>query len=325
MADDNKGPETSSEINGLIFKELIKRGYSLEGNTRVWNIADSKLWYITPEQAQGYLDLEDSESYQALASGPEYELIENNIDEVIERIGNEPVNVVDLGCGDGNKAAHIVEHLISKGLEVRYCPIDISGYLVQKAVETFSKKKIGEIVETKWNISDFENLDNVIPLMDSGKFKKNLFLLLGQTLGNFELNEILYSIRNAMRKKDIFVAVVGVVHPKWEERAKNAKNDKKMNSFLAHIPRQLGLKEDEIEFGSRFKNSRIEFYYTIKVDKKVTLYDKSVYFQKGDQVIVLVAYKKEKQELLEIMNMHFDEVLMKIHSDNATALIIATE
>ena len=45
-------------INDLIFKELIKRGYSLEGNTRVWNIADSKLWYLTPEQSEAFLDIE---------------------------------------------------------------------------------------------------------------------------------------------------------------------------------------------------------------------------------------------------------------------------
>ena len=54
----------AQKINDLIFKELIKRGYSLEGNTRVWNIADSKLWYLTPEQAQGYLDLDsDKDAY----------------------------------------------------------------------------------------------------------------------------------------------------------------------------------------------------------------------------------------------------------------------
>ena len=53
-------------INDLIFKELIKRGYSLEGNTRVWNIADSKLWYLTPEQAQAYLE--------AVEKAPDYKL-----------------------------------------------------------------------------------------------------------------------------------------------------------------------------------------------------------------------------------------------------------
>ena len=53
----------TTQINDLIFKELIKRGYSLEGNTRIWNIADSKLWYLTNEQAQAYLDLENSQEY----------------------------------------------------------------------------------------------------------------------------------------------------------------------------------------------------------------------------------------------------------------------
>ena len=51
-------------INDLIFKELIKRGYSLKGNTRIWNISDSKLWYLKPDQAQAYLDLERSKVYQ---------------------------------------------------------------------------------------------------------------------------------------------------------------------------------------------------------------------------------------------------------------------
>ena len=55
-----------TEINGMIFKELIKRGYSLDGNTRIWNIADSKLWYLKPEQAQAFLDLENSQDYKKI-------------------------------------------------------------------------------------------------------------------------------------------------------------------------------------------------------------------------------------------------------------------
>jgi len=44
----NNSLVNNSKINDLIFKELLKRGYSLEGNTRIWNLADSKLWYLTP-------------------------------------------------------------------------------------------------------------------------------------------------------------------------------------------------------------------------------------------------------------------------------------
>ena len=133
------------EINDLIFKELIKRGYALEGNTRVWNIADSKLRYLTPEQAQAYLDLEGSNEYRKLV-GTEFELIENNMKEIIKELGDGSFNIVDLGCGDGNKAAHIIEHLRKKS-KIRYCPIDISGYMVHKAVGTVSKMNVGEIID----------------------------------------------------------------------------------------------------------------------------------------------------------------------------------
>jgi uncharacterized SAM-dependent methyltransferase len=225
-------------INDLIFKELLKRGYSLEGNTRVWNIADSKLWYLTPDQSQAYLDLENSKEYQKMASSPEFKLVEKWINLLKKEAGAEAVNVIDLGCGDGKKAAHVIEHLKKAGIKVRYCPIDI-----------------------RWNISDFENLENVVPLLVKGEFKKNLFLLLGYTLGNFEIHELLYAIKSAMSCGDLFVAVAGIGSSKWEERAKTAKDDKKTNLFFKHILLQLGMKKGDVEFGSRFKNSRIEFYY----------------------------------------------------------------
>ena len=65
------------KINDLIFKELLKRGYRLEGKTRVWNVADSKLWYITPKQAQGFLDLEKNKNYKRDIIDKEVSLIES--------------------------------------------------------------------------------------------------------------------------------------------------------------------------------------------------------------------------------------------------------
>jgi len=63
------------EINDLIFKELLKRGYKLEGKTRVWDVADSKLWYLTPKQAQGFLDLSKTEGYKKSIIEKEVSLI----------------------------------------------------------------------------------------------------------------------------------------------------------------------------------------------------------------------------------------------------------
>lgn len=311
------------EVNGLIFKELMKRGYSLDGKTRVWNIADSKLWYLTPEQAQAYLDVENSEDYKDGASNSEYDLIEKNINEIRKEIGTEPVNIVDLGCGDGKKAAHIIG-LLKKDRSIRYCPIDISSYMVREAIKTLSKQKIDEIIDLQYNISDFENLDNITPLLTRGKFKKSLFLLLGYTLGNFEIYEILYQIRGAMSKGDTLIIVSGLGSKKWKEWADDARNHKKsnMDSFFIHTPLQLGFEEKDLDFGARFQNSRVEYYYTVKENKTINFQGKEISFIKGDQIVVAVSYKHEKEMLLSTLNSYFDAVHLKVSKDGATFLAI---
>ena len=325
MAKEHKPQEAKPVINDLIFKELIKRGYSLEGKTRVWNIADSKLWYLTPNQAQAYLDLEEDSSYQEQTGQPQAEdLVEANIKEIIEETGTSPINIVDLGCGDGSKAINIIELLRKKvpSLKIRYCPIDISGYMVQKAIETVSKKDVDEIIEFQYNISDFENLENVTPLLINGDYKKNIFLLLGNTLGNFEIHELLYEIRSAMNPGDVFIVDTAIDDENQEQRTEAYRKSKWINQWMINVPLQLGLSKSEVELGVRFKNQRIEAYYTINSDVKVVFQNKEVQFNKGDQIIIVVAYKHKKEDLLTYFNMHFGKVSLNASKDMAKALII---
>jgi len=311
------------QVNDLIFKELVKRGYSLEGKTRVWNIADSKLWYLTPEQAQAYLDLDSDQIYKKNTGQLQAEdLIKENIKEILEKIGDSPINIVDLGCGDGKKAAEMIREMkrVKKDLKIRYCPVDISGYMVTEAINTFSKLNAGRVIEFKYNISDFENLENITPLLRRDSFKKNVILLLGNTLGNFDVNELLYEIRTGMERGDIFIVDTAVDDKRQDERAEAYRKNKRLNEWLIQIPLQLGLSEKDVELGVRFRNSRIEAFYTIKNDKKVEFQDKAVYFNKGDQMIVVVAYKHDKEDLKSYLNIHFDNVSVKISRDNSKAL-----
>lgn len=311
------------KINDLIFKELLKRGYSLEGNTRVWNIADSKLWYLTPEQAEAYLDVEDSKSYQKLASGAEFELIENHVLEIKNQLPINHLNIVDLGCGDGQKAAHIIKKLSGSYVKIKYCPIDISGYMVSKAVKTVSNiPGVDEVVETQWNISDFENLGNITSLLNTDKDTRNLFLLLGYTLGNFEIHDLLYQIRSSMRDGDLLIIVTGVGSNKWDQWTKNQENNKKLDAFFRHTPELLGLDDKNLKFGARLVNNRVEYYYTILQDKLITFQNKTVDFNQGDQIIVAVSYKHEKDDFISYLNMHFNEVSSFLSKDKATILAL---
>ncbi|MCD4771101.1 L-histidine N(alpha)-methyltransferase [archaeon] len=309
----------SQQINDLIFRELIKRGYSLEGNTRIWNIADSKLWYLTPEQAQAYLNLEDEEEYKKTVTQQELDLIDDNAKEILEKFGGEPINIIDIGCGDGGKASMLIEKL--KGTKIRYCPIDISSYMVNKAIEKVSKTNTVEVIEFQWNISDFENINNISTLLRQGEYKKNVFLLLGNTLGNFEINELLYEIRSSMKGGDYLLIGNGLDHRKPEEIL-NSYNTEHFNKFSIYPLLQLGLKKEDVEFGVRFKNSRIESFYTIKNPKEISFLGRSLKFEAGDQVIVIVSYKYKKSDFISFMNLYFDESTVKVSENGAYSLAI---
>ena len=307
-------------INDLIFKELIKRGYSLKGNTRIWNISDSKLWYLKPDQAQAYLDLEGSKVYQEKVIQEEISLIEKNMGEFLSKFENDSLNIIDLGCGDGKKAAILIEKMKGK-VKMRYCPIDISSYMVGKAIKEISRIKAGKVIDFQWNISDFENIENISILLRQGEYKKNLFLLLGNTLGNFEINELLYEVRSSMKSGDFLLIGNGLDNRHPEEILKSYDTEE-VNNFLIHIPLQLGLKREDVTIGTRFANGRVELYYTINNDKKINFQNRSVELYSGDQILVSISYKYIKSEFISFLKLYFDEVIVKISKDGSYALAL---
>jgi len=315
-----KNNPRKTQINDLIFRELLKRGYSLEGNTRVWNLADSKLWYLTPEQAQAFLDLEQSEDYQREVIQKEINLIEKNIDEITNNIKNKSLNLVDLGCGDGKKAAIFLSYLKDK-VKLRYCPIDISSYMVEKAIERMSNTHVKEIVKLQWNISDFENLENITPLLRYGEFKNNFILLLGNTLGNFEIHELLFEIRSAMKDGDLLLIGNGLDNRNSEELVKSYKHTK-IDNWLVKILSQIGLEKENLKYEVRYRNSRIEEYYTITRDVDVTFLGRNVKFNKGDQIITAVSYKYHKEDFMSYLKMYFSNVDLFTSKDGSYALAL---
>lgn len=308
------------QVNDLIFKELIKRGYSLEGKTRVWNIADSKLWYLAPEQAQAFLDLEQSEDYQKDVIQKEIDLVKDNIDAILKSVNKKPVNIIDLGCGDGKKAVIFINYLKGK-VKLRYCPVDISDYMIEKALDRIRKINAGEVVEFQWNVSDFENLENVTHLLKRGQFKNNFLLLLGNTLGNFEINELLYEIRSSMSDGDFLLIGNGLDNRHHEDIIKSY-NSREVDDFLINILTQIGFVEGDLEFGVRFKNSRVECYYSVNKDKKISFQEKNIYFSKGDQIVVALSYKYTDDDFKRYMKLYFDDVKVYTTKDKSYALAL---
>ena len=262
--------------------------------------------------------MEQGEDYKKDVIQKEIDLIKFNINEVLKKIGNKPVNIIDLGCGDGKKAVLFVENLKGK-IKLRYCPIDISSYMVEKALDKIKKINAGEVVKFQWNISDFENLENVANLLRMSDYKSNLFLLLGNTLGNFEINELLYEIGSSMKKGDFLLIGNGLDNRHYDDIVKSY-NDPTFDDWLMNIIGQLGLEKKDVKFGVRFKNSRVEMYYTILNDRKISFQDKNVYFAKGDQILVCVSYKYDEYDFRHFMRLYFGDVKVYVSKDKSYAL-----
>jgi uncharacterized SAM-dependent methyltransferase len=308
-------------INDLIFNQFLLRSYSLEGKTRVWNIADSKLWYLTPDQAQGFLDLENDEAYKISIIDKEVGLIRKHLPEFKSKLTTQNYNLIDLGCGDGKKAS-ILHDDFSSFLSLRYCPIDISSYMVTKATQTIiSSLSSGKILNSQWNISDFENLVNVIPLFRGGGFDNHFMMLLGNTMSNFEPDDILHGVRNSMQKGDFLLIGNEIKVKENVENIITHYKTEKINEFLILLLLQAGIKPEDVKLDVRYANSRIEMFYILKQNLKIDHLGKVLEFQKGDVIIVATSYKYTESQLKSNIQKFFGSV--EIFTDESQTFALA--
>jgi L-histidine Nalpha-methyltransferase len=303
----------------LILKEFVKRGHSIDGDTRVWNISDSKLWYLTPEQAQAFLSLEGSEKYRKGVRQREINLIENNAEDILEMVDGGDINIIDLGCGDGRKASLLINKLKERKANITYCPVDVSSHMVEIALERV--KSFEGVSGVEWNVSDFDNLENISNLLRKEGNKKNVFLLLGSTLGDFEINELLYNIRSSMRDGDVLMIGNGIDNSE-HDKVMNVYGDKSVDNFLIKILTCIGFSENDLEFNASFNNSRVEFYYNVKNNRKVSFREKNIEFKSGDKIIVAVSYKYKEDDFRSFMKMYFDENKIFLSGEGSYALAL---
>lgn len=310
------------KIHPLIFRELLKRGYSVEGAARVWNIADSKLEYITLQQAKTYLAITTAEDYLLPMPSTEAVLVRTHLSSIIPHLPSDSLTIIDLGCGNGAKAAFIISKLLDR-TRVRYFPVDISGYMVETAIKNVTHLKNAEVVDVGWNISDFENLQNISRLFDKSLFKHNLFLLLGNTLSNFDIHELLYEIKESMHPGD-FILLGNSLYPpvSAEEIIKPYQSNANYKRFFSFMPLQLGLVPEDISFDVRFRNSRIEFFFTLRHDVTVSFNTKTVTFFKGDQIIAGIFYRYPQKEFLQYLSMYFKKTTPYISDDGRYILAL---
>lgn len=308
-----------SQINDLIFNEACKRGLVFEQGKPTLDLADSKLWYATEEQAEQFLRIERSPEYAAAVTEKEIALLREYVPLIIPSFAGEPLNLLDLGCGDGTKAVLCLEAFTSK-YPLRYCPIDISGYMVQEAAHRVNAAGLAPVEHIFWNISDFENLENVTPLFRTKGYERHCLLLLGNTLGNFENDDILNGIKNAMRQGDALVIGNGLAGTRSPKEWIAAYSNEQVREFCLLVAQRLGLEESALEFSVEYIDGRIDFSFRIMRPQTIRHLHKTLSFEPGHIIRVIKSYKYGEEQLKTMLSAFFSNIAIYTDTEKTYAL-----
>ena len=307
-------------INETIFRELIRRGYSVSKGTRIWDISDSRLWYLTPELSRGFLKLKRYNPYRKNVVDREIKLIRKHAASIASMLHTKQFNLIDLGCGSGRKAEAFISRL-PLNTKLRYCPVDISSSYISQATEKVRALRSKKVTAIKSFTSDFKDLHEIAALLRSARYPHNLILLLGETISHYDINDFLFQLSRNMFKDDFIVIGNGIRRGK-RLVALDKYRVPLFNEWFIHIMNALGFEESEVTYDARFSNGRVEGLYHVLADKTVMHRGKSVHFKKGDEVIIAIQYKYFPNELERFCKLYFNDVRLIPDSTKDYCLIL---
>ena len=133
----------------------------------------------------------------------EFEIFETRSSELMDFVGDESFNLIELGAGDGTKTSLLIEQILNRQLEFQYIPIDISEAAMEILIQSMSKK----FPELSTNGLVAEYFDG-LKWLSQINTRRNIVLFLGSNLGNFNKSKarvFLRSLWNALNNGDLVV------------------------------------------------------------------------------------------------------------------------
>lgn len=215
------------------------------------DLADSKEWYETAEQARAYLDLVNS-GYGGGMAGAEEELLAKN-KEIICTACADRISYIDLGPGNGNKTILLCDALHDVKKLKSYAAVDIQSEFLTIADKTQERYGVPSL---KLNSSFEEFLSKEQPFKETPKF-----IYLGATFGNFNKDSIEPRLIEFMKPQDV-VYLSAARLPENTERL--------VASYSAILPMltplicKKGLKDGVFKVVFNQENSAVESLYETK-------------------------------------------------------------
>lgn len=313
-------------LNDLLLGAFLKNGFAQNNGNKSWELTELQYLGLTDELAKGFLSFSSTPSYRKQFFELEVDLIKNQSSIIMENIGSESFNLIDIYCGDGLKAVELIKEINSKtggNLKIRYCPFNSSQYLIDLALSNVKKAGFSNVVSYSPYLSagDGRALRPMAEALKSEEYKKNVVIILGGVIACFDINEYLFEMNRDLDNGDVLIMGNSV---RVGERLVDIHKYKNpiFHSWFKHLMFGLGFSEEDIEFDARFDNSRIEFFYKLKKEITKKIGEKKVIFKPGDEFVVAALYKYYAEEFEKFCKMYFKDPQILTDKDNEYALVI---
>ena len=243
---------------------------------------------------------------------------------------SSPTDIVDLGCGRMEKTQIILSEAVEKNeISIHACDLDFD--LINSSMEHL-EYFFGQFVKTEIYVEDFESCIGQLKY----KYGKKLFMLLGQTFGNFtniEKNIFTSTLCDSMKHSDFFMVGLDLVKdPKIIERAWNDAAGCQANSVLSMIDLineqyNGNLETKNFSHVAKYEKSRRSLVsYAVSQKEqyaKIKELDIDVYFNEGEKIEVEFSERFLLTEVIEyFQSFGMRTIKVSVHDEIPYALLL---
>lgn len=121
---------------------------------------------------------------------------------MLQLIGREKFNLVDLGAGDGLKTQVLLQTAVKNGYNLKYIPLDISLHANNDLANRISRE-VPELEVTTVTAQFEEGIDWIL----KNNQEKNVYYFLGGTISNQspqEIKQFVDLLKSKLKKGDMF-------------------------------------------------------------------------------------------------------------------------
>ena len=253
----------------------------------------------------------------------ELDILIDNQREIIKVLGTDKFNLLDIGCGDGKKAAHFINYL-GKSTE-GYFPLDLSRRMLDIALNNISLAYPD--LQKEVFLEDFEqgNIANVTYYLTRRYQKPNLLLFLGQTIGNIsDAHRVLINYSESLTDDDVLIVGLALYNPK--NIPAKSYNVPGALDVMWTVPEEIGIKRTDAKVYWTFNESRkqLECQLDFLHDWEHHFSGNLLKFPKSQKIRLAISRRFTKDDIFELFaNAGFKIELLLVDKGKNNALILS--